>query len=109
MSLSQSRRKSFQEGPASRLEEPEHIPDAEAQDRALVVRAQRRCEEIAAERAEFELSRDRIVFVFELGLATVTSVAFTTLVVIEPNVFSAALLGGGGLGCLRALRRSGRG
>lgn len=41
-------------------------------DQALAARARRIQEEVAAERARFELMRDRIVFGFELVLAVIT-------------------------------------
>lgn len=91
--------------PPLRLETPEQARDSEARDQALTVRAKRRQEEVAVERARFELTRDKIVFSFSLMLAVVAAVV---TVAVHPESIPIALLGGGGLGGLAAvaLRRS---
>jgi hypothetical protein len=63
------RRSIKQVEPPPRLETPDQVRRSEERDRALTRRAWRKQAEVAAERARFELARDRIVFVLWL-LAT---------------------------------------
>jgi len=60
---------------------------------------------VAAERARFELIRDKIVFGFELTLAAVLMVALVIALAMDPGLTPLALLGGSGVGGLVALFR----
>lgn len=74
-------------------------------DQVLTSRAKRKQEEVAAERARFELIRDRIVFGFQLALAVVITVAGMTVLALNPELIPMALLGGGGVWGLLLRRR----
>lgn len=74
-------------------------------DQALITRAKREQEEVAAERAHFELTRDKIVFGFQLALAVVMTAAVMTALALNPELIPMAVLGGGGVGGLLLRRR----
>jgi hypothetical protein len=108
--LPQFRKKSDHAEAAPGLETPDEVRQAEERDRALISRARRRREEVAVERARFELTQDKIVFGFELGLAAVVVTVTLVLSVLNPDLLPAVLLSGGGVGCLASWskRRSAR-
>lgn len=97
------------------LETPEQIEHAQRQDQALEFRARRRQEEnkvrkgeIANERDEFELGRDRTYFAIELITAAILIVACLAVAVVllatGHGLFALAPLAGtGGLGGLIAV------
>lgn len=105
MLLPQPRRKSRKVDPAPRLETPEQVRSSEALDQALTTRAKRQQEEAAAERARFELTRDKIVFGFELTLAVLMATALVITLALDPGLIPLALLGGSGVGGLVAVAR----
>jgi hypothetical protein len=108
--LPQSRKKSSQTDPELSLGTPDGVRRAEERDRALTARARRRREEIAAERAHFELTRDRITFGVELALGAAMLTVALVLSLLDPSLLPAVLLSGGGSGWLatRSRRRSRR-
>jgi hypothetical protein len=94
------------------LETPEQVQRSMESDLALNIRAQRRQEEsaaasrqVAADRDHFELTRDKIIFGFQLVGAVATLIVALILVIVNPDLVRAALAGAGlgGLGVL--LRR----
>lgn len=111
MLLPQARKKSRQSDPALSLQTPDQVRQAEERDRALTRRARRRREEVAAERARFELTRDKIVFGFELVLTAIVVAVTLVLSALNSSLVPAVLLSGGGVGCFATLtrRRSTRG
>ena len=103
MLLPQSPKKSKQVDLPPLLETPEECRRAEEQDQALTMRAKRREAEAAADRARFELSKDKLIFSLELALAAVALVAVVVFLAINPELIPVTLLGGGGLGGFAAL------
>lgn len=87
-----------------RLETPNQFRRSEARDRALTLRARREREEVAVRRDSFELTRDKVVFGFELALAVAVVAAVVVLLVGNPDLLPVVLLGGG-LGYLANFRR----
>lgn len=71
MLLPHPHRKAKEVEEPARLASPEECQRSEERDRALVSRARRRREEVAANRARFELTRDKIVFGFQLVSAAI--------------------------------------
>lgn len=102
MLLPQSPKKSKQVDLPPSLETPEECRRAEERDKALRVRAKRRKEEAAADRARFELTRDKIVFGFQLAVAGIVFVGAVLVLAFNPESIPMALLGGGGIGGLAA-------
>lgn len=73
-------------------------------------------EEVAIERARvavkrdcFELTRDTIVFVFQLALAVIMLLAAVLAIALNPDLVPVMLLGGGGIrGVAAVLKRRAR-
>jgi uncharacterized protein (UPF0371 family) len=105
--LPQQRRKSKQVDLPSRLETPDQVRRSEERDRALARRARRKREEVSAERASFELARDRIIFGLQLALAAIGIVAIAIALERDPGLVPLLLLGGGWIGGLTAIKRRG--
>ena len=105
MLLPQPRRKLSQTHSAPPLETPEQVKRSEERDQALSGRARRELEEVVADRARFELSRDRIVFGFELILVAVAVAVGTVALVRDPELMPLVLLSGGGIGGVAAMVR----
>jgi hypothetical protein len=106
--LPQPNRKSRQVETPPRLETPEQVRRSEERDQALARRAQREREEIAVDRARFELTRDKIVFGLEMVVATLVVVAGLVAALRDPGTLPLLLLGGGGLGGVVAFFRRSR-
>jgi hypothetical protein len=102
MLLPQSPKKSKQVDLPPPLETPEDCRRAEERDQALTVRAKRREAEAAAERARFELMRDKVTFGVELVVALITFIAAAVVLAFNPELIPVALLSGGGMGWLVA-------
>jgi len=98
-------RKKSQPDPPPRLDTPEQIHHSEARDRALITRAQREQEETAANRAQFELIRDKIVFAVELLVAIALATAALVASLRDPELIPLLLLSGGGVGGVAAFVR----
>jgi hypothetical protein len=77
------------------LETPEECFRAEERDEALTRRAKRREAEALADRARFELTRDKIVFGIELIVSLTVLVATAGVLALNPELVPMALLGGG--------------
>lgn len=105
MLLPPFRKKSDHPEAAPGLQTPDEVRQAEERDQALTSQARRRREEVAAERARFELTRDKIVFGVELGLAAIVITVTLILSVLNPHMLPAVLLSGGGVGCLATWSR----
>ncbi len=102
MLLPQSPKKSKQVDLPPPLETPEECRRAEERDEALTKRAKRREAEVAADRASFELTRDKVTFGIELALAVVVLMAVGAVLAFNPELIPAVLLGGGGIGGVAA-------
>lgn len=98
MLLPQSPKKYRQVDPLPPLETPEECRRAEERDQALTKRAKRREAEAAADRARFELIRDKVVFGFELAVAGIVLIAAAGVMAFSPELIPVALLSGGGIG-----------
>jgi hypothetical protein len=98
MLLPQSPKKSKQADLQPPLETPEDCRRAEEQDQALTTRAKRREAEAAADRARFELTRDKITFSFEVAVTVVALMTAVVVLALNPELIPVALLGGGGIG-----------
>jgi hypothetical protein len=103
--LPQHRRKSKQVDIPPRLETPDQVRRSEERDRALARRAWRKREEVSAERARFELARDRIVFGLQLILAAIGFLAVAVALVRDPDPMWLTLIGGGWIGGAVAIKR----
>jgi len=103
--LPHAHRKSPQADPRPRLGTPDQVRRSEERDEALSRRAERRRKEIAVERDRFELTRDKIVFCFELVAAAVLLVVLISQATSDPGLLRLLLLGGGGLGGVATLVR----
>lgn len=84
------------------LETPEECRRAEERDMALTTRAKRREAEAVADRVRFELTRDKIVFGFELAVAGIVLMGVVLALAFNPELIPMALLGGSGIGGLAA-------
>lgn len=102
MLLPQSPRKSRQADSPRPLETPEECRRAEERDQALTKRAKRREAEAAADRARFELSRDKVIFGIELVVAPVMLVVTVLFMAFNPELIPVTLVSGGGIGGLLA-------
>lgn len=80
------------------LETPEECRRAEERDQALMERAKRREAETAADRARFELTRDKVIFGLELAVSGIMIVAAGLFLAFNPDLAPVMLLGGGGIG-----------
>jgi len=99
MLLPQSpKKKSKQEDLPPSLETPEECRRAEERDQALTKRAEQREAEAAADRTRSELTRDKVVFGFELIVAGIVLMATLMVLAFNPQLFPVALLSGGGIG-----------
>lgn len=98
MLLPQSPKKYKQVDLPPQLETPEECRRAEERDRALTKRAKRREAEAVADRARFELTRDKVVFGFELVVAGIVLIAAVRGMAFNPELIPVALLSGGGVG-----------
>jgi hypothetical protein len=105
MLLPQSPRKSKQVDLSPPLETPEECQRAEEQDEALTKRARRREAETAADRASFELTRDKLVFGIELALWLAVLLAAAVILALNPVLIPVALLSGGGMGGVAIFRK----
>ncbi|HWO46753.1 MAG TPA: hypothetical protein VNM41_01735 [Solirubrobacterales bacterium] len=105
MLLPQSLKKSEQKDHLPPLETPEDCRRAEERDEALTKRAKRREAEVVADRASFELARDKVTFSIELALAVVLLIAAAAGLALNPELIPVALLGGGGIGGVVAFLR----
>lgn len=105
MLLPQSPRKSKQVDLPPPLETPEECRRSEERDEALMKRAKRREAQAAADRACFELTRDKVTFGIELALVVAMFVAAAMVLAVNPEQIPMVLLGGGGIGGVAAFRR----
>lgn len=106
MLLPQSPRKARQEDLPPSLETPEECRRAEEREQALTLRARRREAEAGADRARFELTRDKITFAVELAVTVVALAAATIVLALHPELIPVTVLSGGGLsGLVYCLRR----
>jgi small-conductance mechanosensitive channel len=103
--LPQPHKKSQQVEPPPRLDTPEECKRSEERSRARWLELQVEREEVAREgdrlavdRDRYELTRDTIVFAFQIVLAVIMLLAAVIVIVLEPGLASSALLGGGGIG-----------
>jgi hypothetical protein len=103
--LPQSLKRSRQTDREPRPRTATEILGSEERDHALLARAKRAQEEIAVERARFELIRDKILFVLGLALAAFAVVTLTVLLIVDPGALPPGLLSGYGLGCAALLSR----
>jgi hypothetical protein len=87
-------RKSKQLGLPPPLETLQDCRLAEERDRALTKRAKRLKSEAAADRARFELTRDKVVFAVELAVAMVALIAMVLALVANPGLIPMALVSG---------------
>lgn len=62
-------------------------------------------EEVAVDRDRFELTRDKVVFGFELALAVAMLLAAAVVIALNPELAPFVLLGGGGIGGAATHRR----
>jgi hypothetical protein len=95
--LPQLHRRSGQVETAAPLETPEQVARSIERDRALSIRARREREQTSSERDRFELTRDKIVFGLQAGLAIVVLAAALIILVINPELIPVTVLGGGAL------------
>jgi hypothetical protein len=105
MLLPQSPKKSKQVDLPPPLETPEECRRAEERDMALTKRAERREAEVVADRASFELTRDKVVFAIELAVSLVVLLAATVILALNPASIPVALLSGGGIGGIAIFRK----
>ena len=109
MLLPQSRKRSRQTDQKARPKTAaEEIRGSEERDRALLARAKRAQEEIAVERARFELARDKILFALGLAMSVLGLAALTVLLIVAPDALPPALLSGCGLVCAALFSRRAR-
>ncbi|HSS42606.1 MAG TPA: hypothetical protein VLK37_08685 [Solirubrobacterales bacterium] len=103
MLLPQPRRKPGRTSSTPHLETPEEVKRSEEFDQALVSRARRRQEEVAADRARFELNRDRTIFGFELVLVALVVAVGAVALAKGSELMPLVMLGGGGVGGVAAI------
>lgn len=87
------------------LETPENCRLAEERDKALTRRAKRREAEAIADRARFELARDKVVFGIELIVSLTVLVAAAVVLALNPELIPVAFLSGGGIGGVAVFRK----
>jgi hypothetical protein len=95
MLLPQSPKKSRQVVPAPPLETPEECRRAEERDEALTKRAKRREAEAVADRASFELTRDKVLFAVELTVSLLVLLAASIILALNPVLAPVTFLSGG--------------
>jgi uncharacterized membrane protein len=105
MLLPQSPKKSKQVDLPPPLETPEECRRAEERDEALTKRAKRREAEVVADRASFELARDRVIFGIELSVSLGVFIAAAVILLLNPALAPVALLSGGGMGGIAIVRK----
>jgi hypothetical protein len=103
--LLQARKKSQKIDPPPRLESREECERAEERDRARWLELQVQREEVAVARDCFELTRDKVIFGFEIGLTAAGFMAFLFLLVVNPALLLLGISGGSGCGSLLLLLR----
>lgn len=104
MLLPSPQRKSDQLEVRPQLETPEQIARSIERDQALSIQARRRREQTAAERDQFELTRDRIYLGVELVVIVLLLViAVASLIAGQHGIAGVALGGGVGLSGLVAV------
>lgn len=91
--------------PLPQLETSEDCRLSEERDQALMIRAKRRREEAAADRSCFDLTREKIIFGFEVTLTAASLMAFLVLLVVNPALLPLGLSGSSGCGSLLLLLR----
>jgi hypothetical protein len=91
--------------PRNRLVDSDEVRRSAEQDWALWVEAKRQQAQNAAEkgrieneRRRFELTRDEVIFGFEIFVTCVCLVMFCVLAATKPEPLALVLFGGGGLG-----------
>src|SRR3954463_2714147 len=91
--------------PLPRLDTSEDCRLSVERDQALMVRAKRRREEIAADRDCFDLTREKIIFGFEAIITAPRLLAFLVLLVANPALLLLGLSGSSSCGSLLLLLR----
>ena len=74
---------------------PEQLDLAERHEQILHRRAARHREETAAKRDEWELTRDKVLFLAQIGLGILTLLTIVAVLVSNPHLIAPTVVGGG--------------